>query len=64
MQLKTKWHFWFIICYVGKKKDIVFFFSNIYMFLGCIDIARQGSGWLVPWLSKGIKSMVARNSVK
>jgi len=64
MQLKTKWHFWFRIRYAGKKKDIVLVFSNIYMFLGCIVTARQGSGWLVPRLSKGIKSLVAKNNVE
>jgi hypothetical protein len=41
MRLKTKWHFWFKIYYVGKKGDIVLVFSNIYMFLGCIVIAGK-----------------------
>jgi hypothetical protein len=63
MQLKTKWHFRFRIC-CAEKRDIVLVFSDIHMSLGCIVIARQGSGWLVPWLSKGIKSLVARNSVE
>jgi len=47
-----------------KKGDIVLVFSNIHMFFGCTVIARQGSKWLVPWLSIGIKSLVARNSVE
>jgi hypothetical protein len=64
MRLKTKWHFQFRICCAEKKGDIVLVFSDIHMFLGCIVTARQGNGWLVPWLSKGIKSLVARNSVE
>jgi len=47
-----------------KKGNIVLVFSDIHMFFGCFVIARQGSGWLVPWLSIGIKSLVARNSVE
>jgi hypothetical protein len=64
MQLKTKWHFQFRICYAETKGDMMLVFSNIHMFLSWIVTARQGNGWLVPWLSKGIKSLVARNSVE
>jgi hypothetical protein len=43
MRLKTKWHFWFKICYARKKEDIVLVFSNIYMFPGYIVTAGKGA---------------------
>jgi hypothetical protein len=62
-ECKTKWHFRFRICYAVKTRYCACFFRHPHV-LQLYITARQGSGWLVPWLGKGIKSLVARNSVE